>query len=108
MIDFICDVANKHQVPSIMISAEIIMDAPQSSHLKSLVDAWMFSHVHEPSWYNRYSDGRHRHQGNYASCVRWKYHKVYDDWKVTAKSFPWTFAGGKMSQSPDCVGSAEK
>ena len=40
-------------------------------------------------------------------CVWWKY-KAYDDWKISAKSFLWTFAGGEMSQSPDCVGSAEK
>ena len=67
MLDIVCDLTNKHQVPSIITfdqplcwkAAEIIMDAPKSNHFESIVDAWTFPHVHEPSWYNRYTDGGH-------------------------------------------------
>ena len=50
MLDFVCDPNNKHQVPSIITfdqplcwkAAEIIMDAPKSSHLKSIVNIGCF------------------------------------------------------------------
>ena len=40
-------------------------------------------------------------------CLGWaKCHPAHNDWKVSAKSFSWTFAGGLMSQSPGCVRAA--
>lgn len=52
------------------------------------------------------TDGRHRTQEHDGSRLWLRCHPAYDDWKISTKSFPWTSAGGQMSQSPGCVGSA--
>ncbi len=96
-LDFVCDLAIKHNAPPIITfdqplywkAAEMIMDAPQCSPLKSIV--LMLGGFH---WCNRHTDGRHRTQEHYGSCLWIKCRPAHDDWK------------GQMSQSPGCVRAA--
>jgi len=87
-LDFVCNNAMKHNLPTIVTfyqplywkAAEIIIDAPQSSHLKGIV--LMLGCFHELAGGHRNSHGRDRSQKHTWDCLWRKCSCAHDDREI--------------------------